>query len=71
MLQRKNDILENLEAYYKYIVDKFTFIFIWLKARLKHAWLLYIRNTSYLVFFKNFVGALVIWYLLISEIFIN
>ena len=40
MLKTKNDILKNLEAYYKYIVDKFTFIFILLKARLKHAWLL-------------------------------
>ena len=34
MLKTNNDILENLEAHFKYIVDKFTFIFIWLKARL-------------------------------------
>ena len=65
MLKTKSDIFENLEAYYKHIVDKFTFIFIWLKSRLKHAWLLYIRNVSYLVFLKNFAGTLVIWYLLI------
>ena len=67
MLKTKSDILENLEGYYKYIEEKFTFIFIWLKVRLKHAWLLYIRNVSYLIFFLNFVGALVIWYLSVTN----
>ena len=35
MLKTKNNIFENLEAYYKYIVDKFTFIFIWFKIPIK------------------------------------
>ena len=53
MLKTKNNIFKNLETYHKYIVDRFTFTFIWLKSRLKHAWFLYIRNVSYLVFFKK------------------
>ena len=32
MLKTKNDLFENLDAYYKYIVDKFTLIFILFKS---------------------------------------
>ena len=51
MLKTKNAIFKNLETYYKYNIGRFTFTFIWLKSRLKHAWFLYIKNVSYLVFF--------------------